>query len=351
MIIPLHPRLSENEERELTEIVAEFNVRIQPIHGTGRSIYAILGDETSQELINRIEGLPYIERVDRIQTPYKLMARESKLAQHKISIGQRWIPGEFCVIAGPCTIDPNNRNFLLETAQAVKEAGADMLRGGVWKPRTSPHSYQGDAKSLEILLEARARTGLPINTEVMDFEQAKICVEAGVDCLQVGARSALNYRLLQELGKMTKGTEIRVLLKRGMHMGPVSEFILAGEYIVAQGNPNIILCPRGTMPPLEGYRNHPDESITPLLKEKTWAPVVVDPSHSVGKAVYVPHAALAAAAYGADGLLIESHCQPKKGVGDDPKQAVTPDVLAHIIREGREIHGRVQKMLKASQGA
>jgi 3-deoxy-7-phosphoheptulonate synthase len=351
MIIPLHPRLSESEERELMEVAAEFGVRIQPIHGTGRSIYAILGDETSQELISRIEGLPYIERIDRIQTPYKLMARESKLAQHKISIGKRLIPGEFCVIAGQCTIDPNNRNFFLETAQAVKEAGADMIRGGVWKPRTSPHSFQGDAKSLEILLEARERTGLPINTEVMDFEQAQLCVDAGVDCLQVGARSALNYRLLAELGKMTKGTEIRVLLKRGMHMGPVSEFILAGEYIVAQGNPNIILCPRGTMPPLEGYRNHPDESITPLLKEKTWAPVVVDPSHSVGKAVYVPYAALAAAAYGADGILIESHCQPKKGIGDDPKQAVTPDMLAHIIREGREIHKRVHQMLKTTQGA
>ena len=148
---------------------------------------------------------------------------------------------------------------------------------------------------------------------------------------------------------MTKDTEIRVLLKRGMHMGPVSEFILAGEYIVAQGNPNIILCPRGTMPPIEGYRDHPDESITPLLKEKTWAPVVVDPSHSVGKSVYVPYAALAAASYGADGLLIESHSLPKKVVGDDPKQAVTPDVLALIIREGREIHHRVRQFAKASQ--
>ncbi len=346
MIIPLHPRLSEKEERELMEIVAEFHVGLQPIHGTERSIYAILGDETSQELINRIEGLPYIDRIDRIQVPFKLMAKESKLSQHKISIGKRQIPGDFCVIAGQCTIDPNNRNFFLETAAAVKEAGADMIRGGVWKPRTSPHSFQGDARSLDILLEARAKTGLQINTEVMDFEQAKICIDAKVDCLQIGARSALNYRLLQEVGQKTKGTEIRVLLKRGMHMGPVSEFILAGEYIVAQGNPNIMLCPRGTMPPLEGYRNHPDESITPLLKEKTWAPVVVDPSHSVGKAVYVPHASMAAAAYGADGLLIETHCQPKKGVGDDPKQAVTPDMLSHIIRECREIHSRVQKLAK-----
>jgi len=351
MIIPLHPRLSDAELHELVEIAAEFNVRIQPIHGEGRSVYALMGDETSQELINRIEGLPYIERIDRIQAPYKLMARESKLSDHRITIGQRKIPGDFCVIAGQCTIDPNNKNYFFETAHSVKEAGADMIRGGVWKPRTSPHSFQGDARSLEILLEARQRTGLQINTEVMDFEQAKLCVEAGVDCLQIGARSGLNYRLLQEVGRMTKGTNIRVLLKRAMHMGPVSEFILAGEYVVAQGNPNIMLCPRGTMPPLEGYRNHPDESITPLLKEKTWAPVVVDPSHSVGKAAYVPHAALAAVAYGADGLLIESHCQPKKGIGDDPKQAVTPDVLAQLIRESRELHKRAQHFLKLSQGA
>lgn len=349
MIIPLQPRLSDNELREIIEIAAEFNVGIQPIHGDTRSIYALMGDETTQELINRIEGLPYIDRIDRVQSPYKLMARESRLSQHTITVGERTLPGDFAVIAGQCTIDPNNKNFFFETAHAVKEAGADMIRGGVWKPRTSPHSYQGDAKSLYILLEAREQTGLPINTEVMDFDQAKLCVEAGVDSLQIGARSALNYRLLQEVGHMTKGTKTRVLLKRGLHMGPVSEFILAGEYIVAQGNPNVMLCPRGTMPPMEGYRNHPDECITPLLKEKTWAPVIVDPSHSVGKSVYVPHAALAAAAYGADGLVIETHCQPKRGIGDDPKQAVTPAVLTGIIRETRALHARVREMTKSLQ--
>ena len=351
MIIPLQPRLSDAELKEITEIAAEFNVGIQPIHGAQRSIYALMGDETSQELINRIEGLAYIDRIDRVQSPYKLMARESRLSHHTITIGARTVPGDFAVIAGQCTIDPNNKNYFFETAQAVKEAGADMIRGGVWKPRTSPHSYQGDAKSLYILLEARDRTGLPINTEVMDFDQAKLCIEAGVDSLQIGARSALNYRLLQEVGRMTKGTGTRVLLKRSMHMGPVSEFILAGEYIVAQGNPNIMLCPRGTMPNMDGYRNHPDECITPLLKEKTWAPVIVDPSHSVGKSVYVPHAALAAVAYGADGLCIETHCQPKKGVGDDPKQAVTPEVLAGIIREGRDLHARMKQFSKSLQAA
>jgi 3-deoxy-7-phosphoheptulonate synthase len=351
MIIPLQPRLSDEELREITEIAAEFNVGIQPIHGAQRSIYALMGDESSQELINRIEGLPYIDRIDRVQTPYKLMSRESKLSHHTLTIGKRTVPGDFAVIAGQCTIDPNNKQYFLETAHAVKEAGADMIRGGVWKPRTSPHSFQGDVKGLAILLEAREQTGLPVNTEVMDFEQAKICVEAGVDSLQIGARSALNYRLLQEVGRLTKGTPIRVLLKRSMHMGPISEFILAGEYIVAQGNPNVMLCPRGTMPAMDGYRNHPDECITPLLKEKTWAPVIVDPSHSVGKSVYVPHAALAAVAYGADGLVIETHCNPKKGVGDDPKQAITPDVLAGVIREGRELYKRVKSLQKTMQAA
>jgi 3-deoxy-7-phosphoheptulonate synthase len=350
MIIPLHARLSPLELRELEEIIAEFGARIQPIHGHERSIYAILGDETSQDLINRIEGLPYIERVDRIQTPYKLMSKESKLSHHRVTVGTKILPGDFCVIAGHCTIDPKQKEMFLETAFAVKEAGADMIRGGVWKPRTSPHSFQGDARSLDILLEAREKTGLPINTEVMDFEQLKICVDAKVDCLQVGARSALNYRLLQQIGEMTKDTPIKVLLKRSMHMGPVSEFILAAEYVVAQGNPNIMLCPRGTVPTIEGFRNSPDESITLLLKEKTWAPVVVDPSHSVGKAIYVPNACLAAAGYGADGILVETHCQPKKGTGDDPKQAITPDVLAQIVKDTRMIHASAARYLAKAAG-
>lgn len=343
MIIPLHPRLSEAEFKELEEIASEFAVRIQPIHGAERSIYAILGDETSQDLINRIEGLPYIERIDRIQVPYKLMARESKLSSHRVKVGAKTLPGDFAVIAGHCTIDPRNPAFFLETAAAVKEAGADMIRGGVWKPRTSPHSFQGDARSLDILLQAREKTGLPVNTEVMDFEQLKLCVEAKVDCLQIGARSALNYRLLQQVGELTKDSGTKVILKRSMHMGPVSEFILAAEYIVAQGNPNVMLCPRGTVPTIEGFRNAPDESITLLLKDRTWAPVVVDPSHAVGKGVYVPHACLAAAAYGADGVLVETHCNPKKGMGDDPKQAVTPDVLAQIIKDARAIHAAAKK--------
>ncbi len=289
-------------------------------------------------MINRLEGLPYVERIDRIQSPFKLMDRRSDLANHQITIGGITLGRELLVIAGHCTIDPKNPQYFLETAQAVKEAGARALRGGVWKPRTNPYSFQGDAKSLEILMDASRRTGLPAVTEVMEPEHIQLALDAGVAVLQIGARNALNYSLLRQVGRAIAGRDTAVLLKRSIHMGPLNEFISAAEYIAAFGNPNVLLCPRGTTPTLDGYRNHPDESITPLLKEKTWAPVVVDPSHSVGKAAYVPACALAAVAYGADGLCIEAHVNPSQGIGDDPKQAVTPAVLAGLVTQAHAIY-------------
>ena len=167
---------------------------------------------------------------------------------------------------GPCTIDPANQSLFLETAHALKEAGVNGLRGGVWKPRTNPYSYQGDNKSLEIILKAREETGLPIDIEVMDSDQLKLALEAKVDVLQVGTRNALNYSLLKEIGNLSAGSNASVLLKRGRHVASPNEFIAAAEYIVAEGNPNVMLCPRGTTPTLDGYRNQPDESISPLLK-------------------------------------------------------------------------------------
>jgi len=347
MIIPKESHLTPEQERELKAITGEFGIKLQKISGATRTIYAMVGDERDTLLLRRVEGLPYIDRVDTIMKPYKLMARKSELANHRVMVNGKAVGnGHFTVVAGHCTIDPKNPNAFYETAQAVKEAGGDMLRGGVWKPRTSPYSFQGHHKSIEILMEAKARTGLPVDTEVMDSEQLDIALEAGVDMLQVGARNALNYGLLKEIGRKIHGRSTVVLLKRGMHMGPVDEFILAAEYIVAGGSPNIVLTPRGTLPTLDGYRNHPDESITLLLKERTWAPVLVDPSHSVGKAAYVPFAAMAAASYGADGLIVECHTHPTQGIGDDPKQAVTPEVLARIIRDGRAIHAMLQPSLE-----
>jgi 3-deoxy-7-phosphoheptulonate synthase len=337
MILPKSNQLTAEQLAQITDIVQEFGCRIQPIIGAVRTIYAIVGDERDELMINRLEGLDYVERIDRIQSPFKLMDKRSDLATHRIKIGGVTLGEELLVIAGACTIDPKNPNYFYETAQAVKEAGAQVLRGGVWKPRTNPYTFQGDVKSLDILMEASRRTGLPVDTEVMDEAQINFAVDAGVQVLQVGARNALNYSLLRQIGRAIANRKTAVLLKRSIHMGPLSEFISAAEYIAAFGNPNVILCPRGTTPTLDGYRNHPDESITPLLKEKTWAPVVVDPSHSVGKAAYVPAATLAAIAYGADGVCIESHVEPAKGIGDDPKQSITPDVLKKTIAQAKAL--------------
>jgi 3-deoxy-7-phosphoheptulonate synthase len=337
MILPKSNRLSPEQVTAVTEIVESFGCRVQPIVGAVRTIYAIVGDERDELMINRLEGLPYIERIDRIQSPFKLLDIRSDLATHQIAIGGVTLGKELLIIAGHCTIDPKNPGYFYETAQAVKEAGAHVLRGGVWKPRTNPYAFQGDDKSLEILMEASRRTGLPVDTEVMDEDQLRLALDAGVPMLQVGARNALNYSLLRQIGAAVAGRKTVVLLKRSLHMGTLNEFISAAEYIANFGNPSVILCPRGTAPALDGYRNHPDESIVPLLKERTWAPVVVDPSHSVGKAAYVPACALAAIAYGADGLCIEAHVLPSKGIGDDPKQAVTPVVLTETIRRAREV--------------
>jgi 3-deoxy-7-phosphoheptulonate synthase len=337
MILPKSTRLTPKQLAEVTAIVTEFGCKIQPIVGAVRSIYAIVGDERDELMINRLEGLDYIDRIDRIQSPFKLMDRRSDLASHRVTVGGVTLGKELLVIAGQCTIDPKNPNYFYETAAAAKEAGAQVLRGGVWKPRTNPYTFQGDTKSLEILMEAHRRTGLPVDAEVMDEEQLNLSLAAGVHMLQVGARNALNYSLLRAIGRAVAERPTVVLLKRSLHMGTLSEFISAAEYVVAFGNPNIILCPRGTSPTLDGYRNHPDESITPLLKEKTWAPVVVDPSHSVGKAAYVPACALAGVAYGADGLCIEAHVSPSHGIGDDPKQALTPEVLAETIAQAKQL--------------
>ncbi|MCG8527112.1 MAG: 3-deoxy-D-arabino-heptulosonate 7-phosphate synthase [Opitutales bacterium] len=333
MIISKELKLTDAQLAEVEAIVAEFDCRIQVIVGAHRCVYAILGDEQHELMFNRLIGLPYVDRVDRIESAYKLMDLRGELASHPIEINGCRIKKDILVIAGPCTVDPQNPNALYETAEAVKEAGAQVLRGGVWKPRTVPYSYQGDTAALELILEARDRTGLPLNIEVMDGWQLDMALEAKVEILQIGTRNALNYSLLKEIGQKTQNTETLVLLKRGRHMAPIDEFIAAAEYVAAGGNPNVMLCPRGTLPGLDDYRNHPDESIIPLLKRKTWAPVIYDPSHAVGRGEFVPHSSKAAIAYGADGLNIEAHIDPATGIGDDPKQAITPEKLGRLIKD------------------
>ena len=333
MIISKAPTLTDKQLAEVESVVGGFGCKIQVIYGAHRNIYAIIGDERSETMVNRLLGLPYIDRVDRMESIYKLMDVRSDLANHRIVIGGITLGEAPVIMAGHCTIDPSNPNAFIETAHAVKEAGAHVIRGGVWKPRTSPHSYQGDSRMIDVLLQARQETGLPVVAEVMDEGQLEVALAANLDILQIGTRNALNYTFLAHIGRRTAEAGIPVLLKRGRHMGSVDEYISAAEYLAANGNPNVIFCPRGTMPKLDGFRNHPDESITPLLKEKSWAPVVVDPSHAVGRARFVPACSLAAIAYGADGLIIETHVNPITGIGDDPKQAVTPDVLRKLVHD------------------
>ena len=338
MIIPKLDKLSADQLKEIESIVEEFDCNILEIQGHNQCVYAILGDETHAVMFKRIAGLSYIRKVDAIESPYKLMDRRSALSKHQVCIGKKIIGKEKpFIIGGPCTVDPNSPQLYIETAHALKEAGVDALRGGVWKPRTNPYSYQGDTKAIEIILRAKEETGLPIDIEVMDSAQLRIALDSKVDILQVGTRNALNYSLLKEIGEKSAGTNSSVLLKRGRHVASPDEFIAAAEYLVASGNPNVMLCPRGTTPPLDGYRNHPDESISPLLKNKTWAPVVVDPSHSVGHSEYVLASSLSAITYGADGLCIESHIDPSKGIGDDPKQAITPEEMKELILSCAEI--------------
>src|SRR5580698_2022807 len=183
MILPKSNRLTPEQVAEVTAIVGEFGCSIQPIVGAVRTIYAIVGDERDELMINRVEGLSYIERIYRIQSPFKLMDRRSDLSSHRIRIGGVTLGEQLLVIAGQCTIDPKNPNYFLETAAAVKEAGAHVIRGGVWKPRTNPYTFQGDSKSIEVLMEASRATGLPVNAEVMDEHQVGVALDAGVQML------------------------------------------------------------------------------------------------------------------------------------------------------------------------
>ena len=336
MIIPKAEKLQPAELKEIEDVAKEFECSILEIKGHNRCVYAILGDENHALMFKRIAGLSYIRKVDMIESSYKLMDRRSALSDHIVRMGETEVGKDTpFIIGGPCTIDPANPSLYLETAHALKEVGVNALRGGVWKPRTNPYSYQGDVKGLEIILQAREETGLPIDVEVMDADQLKLALEAKVDVLQVGTRNALNYSLLKQIGRASAETKSAVLLKRGRHMASPEEFIAAAEYIVAEGNPDVMLCPRGTTPALDGYRNDPDESVTPLLKNRTWAPVIVDPSHSVGHSDYVLACSLASVAYGADGLCIESHIDPQRGIGDDPKQAITPRKMGELIQACR----------------
>lgn len=285
-----------------------------------------------------------------VMKPYKLAAREfvGEASRVRVGDGASAIVGgrELAIIAGPCSVE--GRDMLQQTAQSVREAGAGMLRGGAFKPRTSPYAFQGLGKAaLEMLAEVRAETGLPVVTEVMDTRQVEVVGEYA-DMLQIGARNMQNFSLLSEVGRIQRP----VLLKRGLS-ATIKELLMAAEYIMAQGNRDVILCERGIRTYETATRNTLDVGAIPVLKRETHLPVIVDPSHAAGRADLVAPLAFAAVAAGADGLVIEVHPSPEKALsdGDQSLSFAAFDDLMRNLRPFAEAAGRTIPSLETAEAA
>lgn len=290
-------------------------------HGADLTIIGLIGD-TSKIDIDLIRSLDVVDDVKRIQEPFKNANRKFHPEDTIIETGGVKIgAGHFQFIAGPCSVESEEQ--IIEVAKAVKKAGAKLLRGGAFKPRTSPYAFQGlRGEGIKLLLKAKKETGLPIVTEIMDISQLDYF--ADVDVLQVGARNMQNFELLKELGKTKKP----VLIKRGM-ANTLQELIMSAEYVMAGGNPNVMLCERGIRTFETATRNTLDLSAIPVLKAMTHLPVIIDPSHSTGYAKYVAPMSLAAAAAGADALIIEVHNNPSCALCDG-QQSLTPEAFSNL---------------------
>ncbi len=302
---------SKPQVDHVCEEVKRLGFRPHLIHGEERDVIACIGHEKKKKDLFSLQGAEGVESVVPISKPYKLASRETKKETSVLKIdGGIEIGGpRLCVMAGPCSVESERQ--ILETARSVKTSGALMLRGGAFKPRTSPYDFQGmGEEGLKLLAKARKETGLPVITEVMDAEDVEL-LEKYADVLQVGARNVQNFSLLKELGQSKKP----VMLKRGMST-TIREWLLSAEYILAGGNPNVILCERGIRTFETATRNTLDLSAVPVLREQTHLPIVVDPSHGTGQWQYVQPMALASVAAGADGLIIEVHPKPEEALSD-----------------------------------
>jgi len=302
--------------------------------GDNETIVGIIGDTTQIDPF-LLESMSIIERVQRVSEPFKKANRKFHPEDTIVDCGHGVLigGGNFQVMAGPCSVEGKN---LLQIATLVKEAGATMLRGGAYKPRTSPYAFQGmGEEGLDLLLEASAQLDMPVVTEVMDPRDVQLFVDKHIDVIQIGARNAQNFNLLKEVGK----TQTPVLLKRGLS-GTIDELLMAAEYIMSEGNPNVILCERGIRTFETRTRNTFDVNAIPVLKHLSHLPVVGDPSHATGYTRYVRPAAYAATAAGADGLEIEVHNCPSEAWSDGA-QALTPEQFADAMRRIRLIREAV----------
>lgn len=336
MIVVVKNDAPKEKFEELTNMLESYGVKLNISRGENSTVLGLLGD-TSHIDIDLIEAQDIVESAKRVQEPYKKANRKFHPLDTVVDVAGRKIGGnKFAVIAGPCSVETEEQ--IIGIAKRVKAAGAQFLRGGAFKPRTSPYSFQGlKGEGLELLKIARRETGLPIVSEIMSTEHLPLFED--VDVIQVGARNMQNFELLKELGKLKKP----ILLKRGL-ANTIDELLMSAEYIMSGGNENVILCERGIRTFETKTRNTLDISAVPVLKRISHLPVIVDPSHASGLPWLVEPLAKAAAAVGADGVMIEVHNNPKKALSDGA-QSLTPDqfdrvmgsLQGYISLEGREL--------------
>jgi len=330
MIIVMKQGVCKEELAEVKKRIKELGYRPHVIHGETRHVIGAVGDERGKSILQSLESMPGVESVVPILKPYKLASREVKPEPSAVEIAPGLsIGGEnLVVMAGPCSVESEAQ--ILETAHAVKAAGATVLRGGAFKPRTSPYSFQGmEEDGLKLLALARQETGLPIVTEVVNPRDVEL-VARYADIMQVGARNTQNFALLKMLGQLDKP----ILLKRGMAT-TIQEFLMSAEYILSEGNRKVILCERGIRTFETATRNTLDISAVPVLKEQTHLPVVIDPSHATGHASLVPSMCYASVAAGCDGLIVEVHPCPEKASSDGP-QSLRPADFSAMMKKLKE---------------
>jgi len=339
MIIVMKKGASAEALTEVEKKIIALGYQPHVIHGETRNVVGAVGDERGKEKLQTLESLAGVERVVPILKPYKLASLEVQPHPSEVEIKPGLVIGgkEFVVVAGPCSVESLEQ--ICETAVAVKQSGARLLRGGAFKPRTSPYSFQGmEEDGLKLLAEARERTGLPIVTEVVNPRDVEL-VARYADVMQVGARNTQNFALLKMLGQLDKP----ILLKRGMAT-TIQEFLMSAEYILSEGNRRVILCERGIRTFETATRNTLDISAVPVLKQQTHLPVMIDPSHATGHASLVPSMCYAAAAAGADGLLVEVHPTPETAASDGP-QSLRPVEFQQMMTKLRAFVAAADRQL------
>ena len=328
MIVVLKRNSDKEHVEKLMQHFTDMGLRINYSQGADTLILGLMGDTTRLDE-GAIKAYDVVERVQRVTEPFKAVNRKFHPEDTIIEVAGRKIgAGYFNVMAGPCSVE--NEAQIVECAERVKAAGASFLRGGAFKPRTSPYSFQGlEAEGLKLLLEAKRQTGLPIVTEIMSEKHLDLFADG--DIIQLGARNMQNFMLLKELGRSKKP----ILLKRGLS-ATMEEFLMAAEYIFAGGNTNVILCERGIRTFEKYTRNTLDLSAVPIIHEKPHLPIIVDPSHATGKANLVEPMMIAAVAAGADGLEVEVHYDPQHAWSDGA-QCLTPDSFAQAMAKCRQV--------------